>query len=614
MSSISPLAGAAPATHFPITTNKTKFQNPDNLAILIDKAKTIRHLRQIHAFLIRRHLHHDRVLNFKLLRSYSSAGNVKHSVSLFNLTQNPNVYSYTAIIHGHVINNLPKQALLFYIQMLTQEVYPNAFTLSTVLKASNSISALHCHAHKLGIQSNAYVQTSLVDVYSRTGDILSARKVFDKMPDRNLVSLTSMITGYIKNGDVDKAKVLFDMIEDEDVVSWNVMIGGYAQHGHPNEALVLFNRMMKSTRLKPNEATMLAVFSACSQIGALESGRWAHSYLGYNAKAINARVGSALIDMYSKCGSLEDAKLVFDWIKSKDVVVYNSMIMAYAIHGFTRDALNMFDEMSERSLNPTNITFIAVLNACAHSGFVSEGRALFNSMKENYNIQPKIEHYGCMVNLLGRAGKLDEAYELVKSIGDYADLVLYGTLLGKCRLHNNIFLAEKIVEFLIERGLATSGTYVLMSNIYAELGYLDGVARMRAMMKQNGLQKEHGCSSIEVNNEVHEFLAGDVKHPRSKEIYLMLDKMNNWAKENRTGGPVLHRSVEVHSEKLALAFGLISTKPGSTIKVVKNLRVCEDCHEVIKLISKITGRKIVMRDRNRFHHCVDGLCSCGDYW
>ncbi|GFP88564.1 pentatricopeptide repeat-containing protein eli1 chloroplastic [Phtheirospermum japonicum] len=595
MSSISPFA-AAPPTHFSITTNKTQYQNRDNLASLIDKTKTIKHLSQVHAFLIRRGLQSDHVLNFKLLRSYSSLGHVKHSVSLFNRTQNPNVYLYTAIIHGHIINNLHEQALHFYIQMLTDKVDPNAFTLSTILKActSNSINALHCHALKLGIESNTYVRTALVDVYSRAGDIVSARNVFDKMPDR-------------------------------DVVSWNVMIGGYAQHGHPNEALVLFNRMMKSTRLKPNEATMLAVFSACGQVGALESGRWAHSYLGYNTTSINAHVGSALIDMYSKCGSLEDAQLVFDGIKSKDVVVYNAMIGAYAIHGFTRDALKMFDEMSERGLNPTNITFIGILSACAHAGLVSEGRALFNSMKENYGFQPKIEHYGCMVNLLGRAGKLDEAYELVRSIGDYADPILWGTLLSACRLHKNIVLGEKIVEILLERGVATSGTYVLLSNMYAESGNWDGVARMRAMMKQSGVQKEPGCSSVEVNNEVHEFLAGDMKHLRSKEIYSMLEKMNNWVKENgyvsKTDG-VLHdigenekeRSLEVHSEKLALAFGLISTKPRSTIKIVKNLRVCHDCHAVIKLISKITGRKIVMRDRNRFHHCVDGLCSCGDYW
>ncbi|KAI3444880.1 hypothetical protein Pfo_031513 [Paulownia fortunei] len=624
MFSISPLV--AQPMHFTTNTKKNQCPQPEKLALLIDNSKTIKHLSQIHAFIIRHGLESHPVLNFKLQRSYSSLGHVEDSVALFNRTQNPNVFFYTAIIHGHAINGLHDQALHFYVQMLTEKVEPNAFTLSTVLKACTleAGKALHCHAHKFGFESDTYVRTGLVDVYARGGDVVSARRLFDTMLERSLVSLTAMITGYAKNGDVDEARVLFDGMEERDVVSWNVMIDGYAQHGRPNEALVLFRQMLKA-RLKPNEATMLAVLSACGQVGSLESGQWIHSYLGYSATCISAQVGTALIDMYSKCGSLEDARLVFDRIKDKDAVVYNAMIGGYAIHGFTQDALKLFKEMSQAGLHPTDITFIGILSACAHAGLVSEGWALFNAMKDEYGIQPKVEHYGCMVNLLGRAGQLDEAYELVKSISIDADPVLWGTLLGACRLHRNVVLGEKIVEFLLERGLANSGTYVLLSNIYAAAGNWDGVARMRAMMKQSGVQKEPGCSSVEVNNEVHEFLAGDMKHPKSKEIYVMLEQMNGWCKVHGYASQteaVLHnigeaekeRSLEVHSEKLALAFGLISTKPGTTIKIVKNLRVCPDCHAVIKLISKITGRKIVMRDRNRFHHCVDGLCSCGDYW
>ncbi|PIN01863.1 hypothetical protein CDL12_25628 [Handroanthus impetiginosus] len=444
------------------------------------------------------------------------------------------------------------------------------------------------------------------------------------MPETNLVSFTAMITGYAKIGDLDEARMLFDGMKERDVVSWNVMIDGYAQHGRPNESLILFRQMLKA-RMKPNEATMLAVLSACGQVGALESGKWIHLYLGYSSMSINAHLGTALIDMYSKCGSLEDARMVFDGIKDKDSVVYNAMIVGYAIHGFTQEALNLFMEMSQVGLHPTDITFIGILSACAHAGLVSEGWALFNLMKDDCGIQPKVEHYGCMVNLLGRAGKLEEAYDLVKGTSIDTDSVLWGTLLGACRLHKNVDLGEQIVEFLHGLGLANSGTYVLLSNIYASTGNWDGVARMRAVMKQSGVQKEPGCSSIEVNNKVHEFLAGDMKHPKSKEIYEMLKQMNKWLKAHgytSQTDAVLHnigdaekeRSLEVHIEKLALAFGLISTKPRTTIKIFKNLRVCPDCHAVIKLISKITGRKIVMRDRNRFHHCVDGLCSCGDYW
>lgn len=246
-------------------------------------------------------------------------------------------------------------------------------------------------------------------------------------------------------------------------------------------------------------------------------------------------------------------------------------------------------------------------------------------MKDEYGIEPKIEHYGCMVNLLSRAGQLEEAYEFVQNMKIDPDPVLWGTLLGACRLHGNITLGEEIAEFLLGQNLANSGTFILLSNIYAAAGNWDGVARVRTLMKHTGIQKEPGCSSIEVDNKVHEFLAGDRRSPRSKEIYMMIKEMNQWLKAHSYTpqiDTVLHdlgerekeQSLEVHSEKLAIAFGLISTQPGTTIKIVKNLRVCSDCHAVTKLISKITGRKIVMRDRNRFHHFANGSCSCGDYW
>lgn len=607
-------------------TKQTNGLQPERLALLINKSKSIKQLRQIHAFVIRHGLESHPVLNFKLLRSYCSLGNLGHSVSLFNRTQKPSVYVYTAIIHGHAVNDLHEQAFLFYVQMLSEDVEPNAFTLSTVLKACQleSGKSLHCQVFKLGLESDTYVRTALMDVYTKGGDIISARKLFDTMPEHNLVSLTAMITGYTKNGLLDEARMLFDGMEERDVVSWNVMIDGYAQNGRPNDALILFRQMLQA-KLKPNEATLLAVLSACGQVGALESGRWIHSYIQYNGIPVDARMGSALVDMYCKCGSLEGARMVFDGIKDKDAVAFNSMIVGYASHGFSQEAMEMFNNMRGIGLLPTEITFIGILNACAHAGLVSEGWGVFNSMKDLYGIQPKVEHYGCMVNLLGRAGQLEEAYKLVNSMNNDADPVLWGTLLGACTLHRKIHMGEKIVEFLIERGLANSGTYVLLSNLYASVGNWDGVARVRGMMKQSGVLKEPGCSSIEVNNKVHEFLAGDLKHPKCKEIYEMLKEINGWLKAHGylpqteivlhdIGDSDKEKSLEFHSERLAIAFGLISTQPGSTIKIVKNLRVCPDCHSVTKLISKITGRKIVVRDRNRFHHFVDGSCSCGDYW
>ncbi|EOX91580.1 Tetratricopeptide repeat (TPR)-like superfamily protein [Theobroma cacao] len=609
------------------TTTTSSFPpSPDKLALLLDKSNSIHHLLQIHATLLRRGLHDHPILNFKLQRSYSSLGRLDYSLALFNRTLNPNIFFYTSIINAHALHGLSQEALFIYTRMLFEGVQPNEFTFSSILKSCSFEHGkmLHSQAIKFGFDSDLYVKTGLVDVYARGGDIGSARLVFERMLEKSLVSFTTMLTCYAKHGELEEARLLFDGMVKKDVVCWNVMIDGYAQHGMPNEALVLFRRML-AAKARPNEITILAVLSACAQLGALESGRWLHTYIDNNNIQVNVRVATALIDMYSKCGSLEDARLVFDRIPDKDVVAWNSMIIGYALHGFSQEALELFHGMCRTRLRPTDITFIGVLGACGHAGLVNEGWSLFYAMKDEYGIEPKIEHYGCMVNLLGRAGRLEEAYELAKNMKIEPDPILWGALLGACRLHGNIDLGEKIVEFLVGHNVANSGTYILLSNMYAAKGNWEGVARIRTLMKDSGVQKEPGCSSIEVNSKVHEFLAGDLKHPKSKEIYTMLEEMNGWLKAHGYTPQtdiVLHdigdvqkeQSLEVHSEKLALAYGLICTQPGTPIKIVKNLRVCSDCHAATKLISKITGRKIVMRDRNRFHHFVNGSCSCGDYW
>ncbi|XP_071689088.1 pentatricopeptide repeat-containing protein ELI1, chloroplastic-like [Rutidosis leptorrhynchoides] len=608
------------------TINHQPLHSPETLALLIINSKTIRQLTQIHAAAIRHELDNHPTVNFKLQRSYSSFNRLHSSLTLFNRTHDPNVYYYTSIIHSHAVHNLYYKGIKLYIQMISNNIEPNEFTFSAVLKGCplQPGKLIHDHVVKLGFESNMHVRTALVDVYSNGGDLVYARQLFDKMPERSLVSLTSMITGYAKHGELVKARALFDEMVERDVVCWNVMIGGYVKYGKPNEALTLFREMLR-IKMKVNEVTLVTILSACGQIGALESGRWIQSYIEINGMNMNVHLGTALIDMYSKCGSLEDARIVFNKLKNKDVIAYNSMITGYAMHGLSQEALLLFKNMCTMRLRPTDISFIGVLNACAHSGLVAIGKGVFLLMKTKYGIEPTIEHYGCMVNLLGRAGYLEQAYELVKNMKVHPDPVIWGTLLDSCALYKNVALAEEIVKFLVDYKLANSGTYILLSNLYAAISNWAGVARMRTMMKDHGVQKEPGCSSIEVHNKVHEFVAGDMKHPNSEQIYMMLEEVNGWL-EGHGYAPqtdiVLHdvgkkeraRSLEVHSEKLAIAFGLISTEPGSSIKIVKNLRVCLDCHEVTKLISKITKRTIVVRDRNRFHHFVNGLCSCGDYW
>ncbi|WOL10467.1 pentatricopeptide repeat-containing protein ELI1, chloroplastic [Canna indica] len=603
-----------------------QFLTPDQAVALLERCRSARHLLELHAVVVRAGIQHHPIVNFKLQRAYSALGRLDRSLALLRRTPNPNIFFWTAAIHAHAVSNLHYEALLLFSDMIFAGVEPNAYALSSALKACTlgPGRVLHGHSLKLALHFDPYVATAILDMYARGRDAVSARCVFDAMPERNLVSCTAMVTCYAKMGNLDKARQLFDEMDERDSICWNTMIDGYTQHGRTTEALLLFRQMLLSS-VRLNEVTVISVLSAVAQQGSVSVGRWVHSYIDNNPIELNAKVGTALIDMYCKCGSLEDACAVFDSIRDKDIVVWNSMIGGYAMHGRSREALELFSRLQAEGLQPTDITFIALLNACSHSGLVKEGRKFFNSMEKDYGIAPKIEHYGCIVDLLGRAGFMEEAYEIVQSMNIEPDPIIWGSLLAACRLHRNMALGEKIANFLVNNGLANSGTYILLSNIYAEVGNWKAVGLVRMMMKESGVQKEPGCTSIELANKVYEFVAGDLSHPRSKEIYAMLEELNRLLRAHGYTPQtdlVLHdleevekeRTLAVHSEKLAIAFGLISTQPGTTIKIAKNLRICVDCHTATKLISKITGRKIVVRDRNRFHHFVDGSCSCGDYW
>ncbi|KAK8953511.1 Pentatricopeptide repeat-containing protein [Platanthera guangdongensis] len=602
---------------------------PQAIASHIDRSvSTPRGLLELHGAAIRSGHHLHPIVNFKLQRSYSSIGRPDLSLSLFRLTPDPNIFLWSSIIHAHALHGLHHAALLLFSQMLSSPSSPppNAFTFSSALKASpiNLGRALHSLSLKRSLLADTYVATALLDMYARGADVSSARKLFDKMPARSMVSYTAMVTCYAKDGNLELAQQMFDKMPERDTACWNTLMDGYMQHARPNDALMLFRSMLKC-RVKPNEVTILSVLATVSQLGSLDTGKWAHSYAKSSRIPFTVRLCTALIDMYCKCGSLQDACSVFDSIQDKDVVAWNSMIVGYAMHGKSCEALRFFSEMSKAKVQPTDITFIGVLNACSHAGLVKEGREFFYSMEKDHGIEPKIEHYGCIVDLLGRAGLVEEAYDLVRNMGIKPDPVLWGSLLASCRLHKNMSLGEKIADFLLNNGLSNSGTFVLLSNLYAALGKWEKVARIRSLMKESGIPKEPGCTFIEVDRIVYEFVAGDLSHPMSKEIYVMLEELNELLRDrgyvsqtelilHDLEEPEKQQVLAVHSEKLAICFGLISTEPGTTIKIFKNLRVCRDCHTVTKLVSKITGRKIVMRDRSRFHHFVDGSCSCGDYY
>lgn len=453
---------------------------------------------------------------------------------------------------------------------------------------------MHSHVYRFGFVADVLLQTTLLDVYAKSGNIDSARYLFDEMPRR-------------------------------DVATWNALIAGLAQGSRPNEAIALFHRMKGEEAMKPNEITVLGALSACSQLGALKEGDKIYNYIRDEKLDLNVQVCNAVIDMYAKCGFLDKAYWVFANMScKKSLVSWNTMIMALAMHGDGTKALDLFKEMGQARVRPDAVTYLAALCACNHAGLVEDGVRLFNSMA-GCGVKPNVKHYGSVADLLGRAGRLEEAYGIINSMTVMPDIVLWQSLLGASKTYGNVDMAEIASRKLVEMGSKSCGDFVLLSNVYAARERWDDVGRVREAMKNSDVRKVPGFSYIEVDGTIHKFLNRDQDHPNWPEIYRKLDEIRFRIKEFgyvAETGFVLHdigeedkeNALGHHSEKLAVAFGLISTSEGTPIQVIKNLRICGDCHVVIKLISKIYDREIVVRDRARFHRFKNGSCSCRDYW
>ncbi|CAI0382057.1 unnamed protein product [Linum tenue] len=446
-----------------------------------------------------------------------------------------------------------------------------------------------------------------------------AREAFDKMPERNVVSWTAMLRGYVQEGMIGEAERLFSQMPVRNVVSWTVMIGGLIEDGRVDEALKLFYVMPVKDVVARTNMIVISTLSVCGSLATLNHGREVHAQLVRSLFDCDVYVCSVLITMYMKCGDLVNGKRVFDRFTSKDTVMWNSIITGYAQHGLGKEALQVFYDMVSSGVPPDEVTFIGVLSACSYTGRVKEGLQLFESMKSKYLVNPKTEHYSCVVDLLGRAGKLNEAMNLIRDMSVEADACVWGALLGACRIHNRLDMAEVVAKKLLLLEPENTGHYILLSNIYSSQGRWRDVAALRSNMRVQSLSKSPGCSWIEVEKKVHTFTGGDItSHP-------MVEKLDGLIIEvgySPDGSFVLHdveeeekvHNLRHHSEKLAVAYGILKVPKGMPIRIMKNLRVCGDCHAAIKLIAKVTEREIVLRDANRFHHFKDGSCSCGDYW
>ncbi|XP_057977151.1 pentatricopeptide repeat-containing protein At2g22410, mitochondrial-like [Malania oleifera] len=466
-----------------------------------------------------------------LIHFYAESGCLSSARRVFDESSARDVVSWTAMIDGYVQKSSSDEAMKLFDLMVLSDVEPNEVTMITVLSACsqkrdlNLGKSMHEYVENNNVNCSLNLMNAMLDMYVKCGCLSTAREIFDKMDTKDAFSWTSMINGYAKHGELVIARDFFDKMPERNVVSWNAMIAGYSQNNQPKEALELFHDMVEAG-LVPIESTLVCVLSACAQSGCLDLGRWIHHYY-VNQKQIQLSVilANAFIDMYAKCGSIDAAAEVFYVMPKKDLVSWNAMIIGYAAHGHTEEALALFEQMKNVGIKPDDITFVGILSACSHGGLVIDGQEYFACMTRIFGLQPKVEHYACMIDLLGRNGLLEEAYELVTNMPMEPDEAAWGALLNACRMHGNVELGKLAANKLQNLDPQDSGIYVLLATICANQRRWDDVRMVRSVMRERGIKKTPGRSFIELEGEFHEFGAADKLHPESGEIYKVLNDL-----------------------------------------------------------------------------------------
>ncbi|XP_010440383.1 PREDICTED: pentatricopeptide repeat-containing protein At4g14850 [Camelina sativa] len=520
---------------------------------------------------------------------------------LFDEIPERNCETWNAYLSNSVTDGKPREAIEAFIEFRRIGGQPNSITFCGFLNScSDGLhldlgKQLHGLVFRFGFDSDVSVYNGLIDFYGKCKQILCSEIVFAEMGTRNAVSWCSLVAAYVQNHEDEKASMLYLRSRKDIVETSDYMIS--------------------------------SALSACAGMAGLELGRSIHAHAVKACVERTIFVGSALVDMYGKCGCIEDSEQAFDEMPEKNLVTLNSLIGGYAHQGQVDMALALFEEMAPRGCGPAPnyMTFVSLLSACSRAGDVENGMKIFDSMKSTYGIEPGAEHYSCIVDMLGRAGMVERAYEFIKKMPIQPTISVWGALQNACRMHGKPHLGILAAESLYKLDPKDSGNHVLLSNTLAAAGRWAEANTVREEMKGVGIKKGAGYSWITVKNQIHAFQAKDRSHIMNKEIQTMLTKLRN---EMEASGykPDLKLSlydleeeeqaaeVAYHSEKLALAFGLVALPLGIPIRITKNLRICGDCHSFFKFVSGSVKREIVVRDNNRFHRFTDGICSCRDYW
>ncbi|XP_027333225.1 pentatricopeptide repeat-containing protein At3g24000, mitochondrial-like [Abrus precatorius] len=583
------------------------------LAIALNACSSLHSFKlgdQFHAYLVKYHVDFDTSVGNALCSLYSKCGRLEFALKAFRRIEEKNIISWTSAVSACGDNGEPVKGLGLFVEMVSEDIKPNEFTLTSVLSQCCETVSLgfgtqvHSMCTKLGYESNLRVRNSLLYLY-------------------------------LKGGCVGEAQMLFNGMDYMSLVTWNAMIAGHAQMMEltkdnlsacqcGSEALNLFSKLNRSG-MKPDLFTFSSVLSVCSRMVALEQGEQIHAQTIKTGFLSDVVVGTSLINMYNKCGSIERASKAFLEMSTRTMISWTSMITGFAHHGMSQQALHLFEDMRLAGVRPNQITFVGVLAACSHAGRVREALNYFEIMKKEYKIKPVMDHYACMVDMFVRLGKLEEAFNFIKKMGYEASEFIWSNLIAGCANHGNLELGCCAAEQLLSLKPKDTETYVVLLNMYLSAGRFEDVSRVRKLMKEEEVGKLKDWSWISIKDTVYSFRTNDKAHPQCSLLCKSLEDLHAKAKNlgyeklesieisNEEEEEKTSSSTIYHSEKLAITFGLENLPNSSPIRVVKNTSICRDCHNFIKYISTLTGREIIVKDSKRLHRFVNGQCSCGNF-
>ncbi|XP_074273379.1 pentatricopeptide repeat-containing protein At4g14850-like [Silene latifolia] len=567
--------------------------------------------KQIHAYSVKYGIETETSIGNALGNFYSKCGSIDAAIHVFRRNGEKNVISWTAIIAACGDNGDPDTGLRYFVEMLTEGVELNEYTLTSILSLCCAMHALeiggqiHSMSIKLGFQENLRVKNSIMYLYLKCGLYNEANRLFDEMDSINLVTWNALIAGHAQ---------MMDVAEDR-----------LSAHQSGNRALNLYLKMNRSD-IKPDLFTLSSVLSICSSLVALEQGEQVHAQTIKSGFFADLIVGTSLVNMYSKCGYIERACKAFSEMSSRTLISYTSMITSFAQHGQSREALQLFEEMISNGEQPNKVTFIGVLSACSYAGMVDEALRYFKMMKTSYKIKPIMEHYACLIDMYVRLGRLQDAFDLTKNMGCETDEFIWANLVTGCRSHGNLELGFYAAEELLKLKPKETETYVLILNMYLSAERWQDVSRVRKIMKTEKVGKLQDWSWLSIKDKVYSFTPQNRSGPLKIEVENYLGRLieevknkgykvqnslvsNGQDDENETPSS----STPCHSEQLAVAFGLLNTGKNVGLRVVKSIGMCRNCHTFIKLISETTGREIIIQDNKRLHRFVNGNCSCKDF-